>query len=166
MNRFLLAAGAAAFLTSAAIAQQSAPPPDQFLKDAIKGDNSEIKLGQLAEARGGTKDVRDFGKMLAKDHKQAGMNARKVAQQMKVKAPSGMTDEAKQELTKLRKLKGAEFDKEFSSYMVQDHQKDIAKFQAEAQDGQDAKVKDLASATLPALRKHLETAQSLQSAAK
>jgi putative membrane protein len=42
-----------------------------FLMDAMKGDNSEIKLGLLAQSRGGSAGVRNFGGMLVHDHRQA-----------------------------------------------------------------------------------------------
>lgn len=140
---------------------QSAPSSKDFLTEAVKGDNAEIQMGQLAAARGGSKEVRDFGKMLSKDHQKAGAQARKLVMKMKMKAPTGVPDAAKEEKAKLQKLKGAEFDKEFAAYMVEDHQKDIAKFQQQAEQGDDPKVKEMAAAQLPTLKKHLAAAQKL-----
>ena len=86
-----------------------------------------------------------------------------------MKAPAGLPDEAKEEKAKLSKLKGKDFDSEFASYMVDDHKKDIAKYQEQANGAADQKVKDFANATLPVLQKHLDAAQKLatsQSSAK
>jgi predicted outer membrane protein len=46
--------------------------------------------------------------------------------------------------------------------MVKDHQNAIDMFQAEAASSDPAQVTDLAKQTLPTLKKHLQTAQSLQ----
>ncbi|HRY04755.1 MAG TPA: DUF4142 domain-containing protein [Beijerinckiaceae bacterium] len=156
--KYVLLAVAALVITPA-FAQSDASR--EFLKEAIQGDNAEIQMGQLAAARGGSKDVRDFGKMLSRDHQKAAAQARKVATQMKMKAPAGIPDAAKEEKAKLRKLKGADFDKEFASYMVEDHRKDIDEFQREAEQGENPKVKEMAAAQLPTLKKHLEAAQKL-----
>lgn len=67
---------------------------------------------------------------------------------------------ARQERTKLEKMHGVAFDQEFARYMVSDHQKDIAKFDAEAKTG-DGPVAQLASQQSPTLRKHLGIAQRL-----
>ena len=160
MKQFLVMSATAFFIASPALAQ-SPPPANDFIAQAIQGDNAEIEMGKLAEARGGTKEVRNYGKMLVRDHEKNLREARKLAREMKVKAPSGAPDDARQEKAKLTKLKGADFDKEFASAMVGDHQKDIAAFQQEASSASDAKVKDFASKSLPVLQKHLEAAQKL-----
>ena len=60
---FFTAAAAAAVLALAApaLAQPRTTPAGAFLATAIKGDNSEIMLGQLAEQRGATARTRQFG---------------------------------------------------------------------------------------------------------
>ena len=75
MKPFLIMSAAAFFIASPALSQ-SAPPANDFVAEAVQGDNAEVQLGHLAAARGGSKDIRDFGKMLAKDHqKPAGWRA-------------------------------------------------------------------------------------------
>ncbi|MDG4897712.1 DUF4142 domain-containing protein [Mesorhizobium sp. WSM4976] len=132
-----------------------------FLTDAIKGDNSEIMLGNLAADKGGSKDVRSFGDTLATDHGKAKQQAAAVARRMNVPVTDQMTDEARQGQKKLQGMSGAEFDKEFANYMVSDHKKDISEFEDEAKSGKGSVAK-LAKMTLPTLRKHLHIAQSLQ----
>jgi len=59
-------------------------------------------------------------------------------------------------------MSGSGFDKDFAADMVKDHQKAIDMFQKEADSGDRAQVTDFAKQTLPTLKKHLKTAQSLQ----
>ena len=151
-------AAAAALLALPGIAQ--AAPAAKFLGDAIKGDNSEMTLGTLAAKRGGSKAVRSFGRMLRTDHGKAKVDAVAAARREHVAVPSGMMPEARTEYAKLQRLSGRAFDREFARYMVDDHQKDIAKFEAQTRTG-DRTTAALARRTLPDLRKHLATAQRL-----
>lgn len=72
-----------------------------------------------------------------------------------------MTPEAQQEMTKLQKLSGSEFDKEFARLMVKDHEKDIAEFKKEAASGKGS-VQNFASQSLPTLEEHLRIAEALK----
>jgi len=60
----------------------------------------------------------------------------------------------------MAKMNGAAFDRMFAEHMTKDHKKDIAEYQKEAK-AKDA-AGEYAGNTLPTLKKHLDTAQSLQ----
>ena len=87
-----------------------AGPPDRkdFLSDAIKGDNSEIRLGQLAARHGGSSGVREYGRTLVTDHTKAKAQASDVARQIGVEPPSGAMLKADVEYAKLRVLSRCE----------------------------------------------------------
>lgn len=157
-HRYLAAASAALLLAGAAGAALAAPP-GQFLKQAIQGDNSEIQLGQLAENQGASQGVKDFGRTLEQDHTQAREQAAQVAKQVGVTPPQAMMPEARQEKAKLSRMHGAAFDREFARYMVNDHKKDIRKFEQQA--AGKGPTAQLARQTLPTLKKHLKMAESL-----
>ena len=144
-------------VSSAAIAA----PPAKFLTDAMKGDNSEIHLGQLISQRGESSAVRDFGNTLVTDHTQARSQVADLAQQMHVPSTDAMMAEARSEDAKLRHLRGRAFDREVKRYMVKDHREDIAKFEAQARSG-DRRTANLARQQLPVLKKHLHIAESLR----
>jgi putative membrane protein len=132
----------------------------EFLSDAIKGDNSEIALGNLALQMGSQSAVKSFGQTLVTDHTKAKADAVAVAAELGVTPPTDLTDEAKAELIKLKGLSGTSFDQEFANYMVKDHKKDISDFKDEAKSGGKT-VSALAKKTIPALEKHLKIAESL-----
>jgi putative membrane protein len=158
-DRLLLAA--ALIIAAAPHGYAASPAPKDFLTDAIQGDASEIKLGQLAQQNGGSAEVRDFGKTLVADHQKAAGEVKDTAKQLGVTVNEQPTAEAQSEHDKLTKLKGAAFDKEFVHYMVSDHQKDIADFKAEA-DAKAGPASSLAEKQLPVLQKHLQMARSLE----
>ena len=122
---------------------------------------AETQVGQLAESKGHSEGVRNYGAMLAADHAKAQAEALSVAGSLGIEPPKGPTPEAKEEYAKLSQLSGGAFDSAFLRAMVEDHQKDIAKFKLQASSGSGAVAK-MASEQLPTLEKHLATAQSLQ----
>ena len=132
-----------------------------FINDAIQGDNAEIKMGQLAQQNGSSQGVKTLGETLVSDHTMAKSQAGNVAQQMGVKPPSGVSQEAQHTYDKLAKLSGAEFDRAFLKDAVKDHRKDIAKYQHEA-NAKDGPASDMAAKQLPTLEKHLRMAENLE----
>jgi putative membrane protein len=134
----------------------------KFLEDAIAGDIGEIRLGTLAEQKAQSEDARQFGRTLKSDHEKARKEAEAVAISLGVKPPSKPTEEAQKNYDELLKKSGEAFDSAFASMMVEDHQKDIAKFQAQADDQADAQLAQLAQKTLPALKKHLAMAKAIE----
>ena len=132
-----------------------------FLTEAMKGDASEVSLGKLAEARGGSDNVRAYGAMLVHDH---GAHHRKVAalaRSMHSPTTMALSDEGAQARTMMLGLHGAQFDAAFKQHMVADHKEDIGKYEAEVQSAQSPRVRALAKATLPTLHKHLAAAEAL-----
>jgi putative membrane protein len=132
-----------------------------FMTKAIKGDNSESRLGALAMRSGHSAQVRRFGAMLVRDHDNARRQAVAVATRHRVPVPTAMADEAQAEYAKLKRMRGAAFDREFGRYMVDDHRKDIADFEKEVASRDPADVRALAQQTLPALRRHLAAARAI-----
>lgn len=132
-----------------------------FLLDAIKGNNSEMKLGQLAAEKGSSKAIKDFGAMLVKDHGRAGADALTLATAAGLSQTNSTKPEADAEYAKLEGLAGTDFDKEFARFMVDEHQKTIARFEMAAKDTEARDVADFARKTLPTLKKHLEAAKAL-----
>lgn len=131
-----------------------------FLTDAMKGDNSEVALGKIAQQKGSSQGVKDLGSMLASDHGAHKTQLATLAGQVGVPVTDDIKDEAKTLETKLNGLSGAAFDKAFVDATVEDHQKDIAAYQAEANGT--GPVAQMATQTVPALQKHLAAAQKLQ----
>jgi putative membrane protein len=149
--------------TAALVASSAATaaPASKFLHDAIQGDNSETRLGDLIATRGSSAAVRRYGRTLANDHGTARVQAAAVARRMHVSVPTTSMPEARAEYAKLQRLRGHAFDREVKRYMIHDHQKDISDFEKQARSG-DRQTAARARAQLPVLRKHLRIAESLR----
>jgi len=135
----------------------------KFLKDAIDGNYAEVQMGQLAQKNGASDGVRDFGKILEKDHTDANKKAIDAANAMGVTPPTGPNSRQKASYDRMSKMSGAKFDAAFVKDMIADHKKDIREYDREAKKTDAAG--SYAKETLPTLHKHLDTAQSLSGAA-
>ena len=154
--KLTLALLAGAFAGTAALAA----PPRLFLMDAGKGDNSEIALGRLAEQRGASPAAKDAGRMLQRDHSASKDAAAPLLRKFRMPPPVGVKPDARAEMRRLERLSGRAFDAEFARFSVMEHQKDIAKFQAQARTG-DRDTATFARSQLPVLRHHLQMAREL-----
>ena len=126
----------------------------------------EVELGRLAAQKGQSPDVKKFGQKMVDDHSKAGDELKQLASRKGVTLPTEMKAEQKADKDKLTKLSGADFDKEYMSMMVEDHDKDVKDFQTEASGGGDADVKAFASKTLPTLQEHQKMAKDIKSKQK
>ena len=132
-----------------------------FLKKAAEGGLAEVELGQLAQQKASSQEVKDFGQRMVNDHSKANDQLKQVAEQEHVTVPQHLN--AKEEATKdrLEKLSGEQFDKAYMNTMVKDHRKDVAEFAHESKMAKDPDVKNFAQQTLPTLREHLKLAEQI-----
>ncbi|MFN6476240.1 DUF4142 domain-containing protein [Nostoc sp. DedQUE07] len=133
----------------------------QFITQAAQDGLAEVQLGQLALQRGASNVVKQFGQHMVEDHTQANNQLKQLAAQKGVTLPTTIGAKNQQVKQRLSKLSGANFDRQYLNQMLQAHQKDVAAFQTEAEQGQDADVKAFAAQTLPTLQQHLQEVSSL-----
>jgi len=135
---------------------------EAFAKDAASGGMTEVKLGQLAQQKGSSATVKEFGKRMEMDHTKAGERLKTAASKDNVTLPSDMNAKDRATYERLSKLSGTEFDKAYAQDMVKDHETDVAAFKKEATNGKNPDLKQFASETLPTLEDHLKMAQDMQ----
>jgi predicted outer membrane protein len=163
MNRiFLTTATAVSLGLSLGVAAAKDKPSEAFLKKAIEGNFAEVSMGDLAQKNGQSDGVKSYGKMLSTDHAAANQKAIDAAKSMGMTTPTGLNTKQKADYDKMAKISGADFDKKFASFMVEDHKKDLADYKKES------KLKDAAgeyaSGLVDTLQKHLDTAKALKPA--
>jgi putative membrane protein len=163
-NLILVAGLATAMAVSAGAQAQQSNKVDnatkKFVTNAIEGDLAEIAVGKLALDKGLNADAKQFGQMLVKDHSEHKEKAVQLAKQLGIDPPSGPSISQKATYLKLKMLTGATFDRSFASSMLKDHQADIKEYQKQSE--RNDQIGQFAKETLPTLREHLKTAQSLQ----
>ncbi|KAA0697691.1 DUF4142 domain-containing protein [Neorhizobium sp. P12A] len=156
----IMLAGTAILIGCLIASEALAKSDKEFLSDAIKTDNAEIALGQLAVQKGSTDDVRKYGQTLVTDHQKGKDAAVALAPALQVKPMEALPPDAVKEQQKLQGLSGTDFDKEFAQFMIAGHKQAISEFQEKAGEG-DRPVPQLAKQTLPTLQEHLKMAEDL-----
>ena len=121
-----------------------------FMKKAAKGGMMEVAMGQVAEQKGQSEDVKSFGKRMVTDHGKANDELKSIASKKGVQLPN------KEHTTKWTS------DKAYMDMMVKDHEKDLAEFKEEASGGSDVDVKKFADDTAKMIQEHLDLAKETQ----
>ena len=133
----------------------------RFAANAAQGGMTEVELGKLAIQRGTDPAVKEFGQRMIADHNRANNELKVVAAEKNIELPSDLNSSEKSTMEKLSKLSGAEFDKEYISDMVNDHEEDVEDFQTQANKGNDPEIKAFAAKALPTLQGHLQMAREV-----
>lgn len=133
-----------------------------FAKNAAAGGMAEVKLGQLAQEKGSSDAVKEFGRRMEADHSKADDQLKDVASKTKITLPTGIDRKDQATYDRLSKLSGTAFDRAYARDMVADHRNDIADFKKEADTGTNPEVKNFASQTLPTLEDHLKLAREME----
>ena len=138
----------------------------KWADDAAEGSMMEVNLGKLAQTNASSKTVKDFGQMMVTDHSKAGDELKAVAQKKGISLPAALGDKMQKKYDDLAAKKGADFDKAYTSYMVDDHEQDIDEFKKESNKGKDADLQAWATGKIPVLQHHLEMAKAARDAVK
>ncbi|MGH8853790.1 MAG: DUF4142 domain-containing protein [Telluria sp.] len=174
LSRKLVAAvmaGAFALAGAPALAQ-TAPSDAQIAGIVVAANNVDIDAGKLAQQRSKNAEVQKFAKLMVTDHTGVNMQAVALVTRLKVTPEdSELSKSLKQggsdNLAKLRKLKGAAFDKAYVAHEVVYHQAVIdALDKTLIPNAQNAELKDTLVKVRPAFVAHLEHAKHLEASLK
>ncbi|MEO8936089.1 MAG: DUF4142 domain-containing protein [Burkholderiaceae bacterium] len=138
----------------------------KFVENAAIGGMTEVKMGQLAQEKGTSQAVKDFGAKMVTDHTKANEELTKVAAAKGVTVPGTIDKPHQRDIDKLAKKSGADFDKAYVKDMVSDHKTDVSDFQKEAKSGKDSDIQAFAGKTLPTLQEHLQMIEGIDSKMK
>jgi putative membrane protein len=127
-----------------------------FFKHAAEGGIAEVEAGKLAQDKGSSQAVKDFGAMMVKDHTEANNKLKSVASSENVDLPSSSGAKHMATKAKLEMLTGNTFDKSYIKGQVAAHQETAALLKKEIASGQDTKAKEFAQETLPTVQAHLK----------
>jgi putative membrane protein len=134
----------------------------EFAVKAASGGMLEVAAGKMAEEKGMSQAVKDFGAMLVKDHTKANEELKSIATSKNINLPSTMGEEQQKHIDELAKLSGKEFDKKFVDMMADDHEDDMDLFEKASKDVKDPDLKSFATQTASVIKGHLERVTTLQ----
>jgi putative membrane protein len=169
---FILAAVCIANGAWAEDASDTTKMDQHVLSKMHHGNQMEIEMSKLVAARATTNGIKEYAEHIIQDHGKADIEVKMTAKKegVELKAPTPMNDEEKQamkddhaEMTKLKSLKGAEFETEYENAMAAGHQKTITELNGVLPKvGTDTHA--LIEKLLPEFQKHLDMINKLKMA--
>lgn len=173
MKTTILALALAGFLTSTALAQSVsektgvnsalgiAPKTEDFIKEAAASDMLEIEAAKIAQRKGNADEKKFAGQMITDHTKTSSELKGMVPAEMTSAIPPSLDDSSQKKLDKLRDAKPEDFASDYDPMQVSAHKDAVSLFERYAQGGENAKLKDWAGKTLPALQHHLQMAEQM-----
>ena len=144
--------------TAPAVAQQAVAVTDSsFILMAGSLGLLQAKLGKLAEEKGSSPAVRDFGKRMVADYSKVNEELKAGAKASAYPAPV-MLRQHQQAYDRFLRMSKSSFDKKYMAEMVTNHGDAVRLFQEQSERGRVASLKQLASTLLPTLQEHMALA--------
>jgi putative membrane protein len=140
----------------------------QIAMIAVTANTVDIDAGKLASEKGSTKEVKDFGQTMVRDHTAVNGKATALAKKLNVTPEESATSKSLKAdgdamLAKLKGLSGAAFDKAYVDNEVAYHEKVIeAVTKTLIPNTKNAELKALLESAGPIFTSHLEHAKHLQ----
>lgn len=170
--RTLLLSLFAGLVSISAQAANTALNDAQIAAIVVTANQVDVDAGKLAEKHGQSKEVKDFGKEMVSDHNNVNKEAKDLAKKLKLKPEDNDTskslkDGGKENIAKLKKLKGMEFDKAYIEHEVAYHQQVIdAVTNTLIPNAKNPELKALLEKAGPLFNAHLTHAKSIQQSMK
>jgi putative membrane protein len=136
-----------------------------FFTKASQGGMTEVAAGKLAQDKGSTQDVKDFGAMMVKDHTQNDTDLMTLAQTKGVTVSDTLDSKHQAMVDKMNGMSGPAFDKAYIDSQVSGHKQMLMLMKSEEK-SKDADMKDFATKTADTVQMHLSKAEDIQKTMK
>jgi putative membrane protein len=130
--------------------------------ELASGGMMEVELAKVALQKATSSKVKAFAQMMIDDHTKANEELKSLANSKNIVLPATISDDHQKTINDVSEESGKKFDRKYMDVMVEDHKKDIDKFQKLADKGNDPDLKAFAAKTLPTLMHHREEAEKLE----
>jgi putative membrane protein len=129
-----------------------------FIRDAASSGQMEVRLGQLAQSKASNAAVKQFGQRMVTDHTRMEDQLNSVVATTGVTLNPTINARHQAVVNRMERVSSSGFDRAYMNAMIQAHQDDVNRFQAETQSAQSVQVRNLATNSLPVLQQHLSLA--------
>jgi putative membrane protein len=126
---------------------------EHFLTEAIRVNQYEIELSQLALQKGETERVRDLAQKIIDEHEQFDQKIRALASHKEIDIPAQeQIDQAT--ISRLEGLQGMNFDHGYLKELEESHRNTVELYENAADNVHDAEIQNFATRHLPTLKAH------------
>ena len=131
----------------------------EVLGSLHEADQKEIQAGEIAQKNGKSKAVKDYGRMLVKDHTTADQKVAELAQRENVDLVAATPSPGPNDMGTM--ATGPDFDEKFAQEMLDDHRKNIAAVTEARDNTADPGLRKLLTDLLPTLERHEAAAEKI-----
>jgi putative membrane protein len=133
----------------------------KFIREVAADNLLEVQLGQLAQQKAASPDVKKFAQQMVTDHTRLGTQWTDMATKYGLEFKPALGPMHTQKVTRLKNTAAGSFDREYMTLAIRNHLSDVNYFEKEGQAVKSDPVKKLVAYTLPILRDHLRSARNL-----
>ena len=116
-----------------------------FVKLVLERAAADTQLGQLAQQKSQSPDIKDLGEKLVENRAALDLQFKTLAQTLDVGPPKGLSKKDSQLIAKLTGLSGTQFDEEFLMATAKSNREHLKNFQAESQTAEDPNLQRAAA---------------------
>ena len=135
-----------------------------FIRQLLESDVVEVQLGQMAQEKSQSDDVKQFAEKMVENRKRLDEQLAPLAKRLDVNQPKGPDKKMKQQIAKMQAMSGQQFDEEYIRTILSAHEKDVKNFKQAASAAQDPNVQRTAQTDAPIIEQHLQAIQKIAEA--
>jgi putative membrane protein len=141
----------------------SAVADSVYIRQALRGNFTEVGLGRVAESRAENDAVEDFAERMISEHGAMYEKWEELAQKIDMKTAVDLEQAQEPSVERLRSLSGTAFDQAYMAEMIRLHEQDLAAFQRIGTSARSTEVRQLATSGMSTIREHLALARQVGS---
>jgi putative membrane protein len=131
-----------------------------FLRKTLEDNVGQEQMGQLAQQKSQSEDVKQFGEKMTQIHQQLTHQITPLAQKLGVSQPKEPSKKDREEIQKMQSLSGTEFDSAFVRAMLRLQKSDLKEFKNE-EGSSNPGVQQVAKLDDPILAEHLKILEKI-----
>lgn len=146
----------------AAASAVPAATPQDFVNQAASSGMFEVQSSELALERAGSDEVKDFARMMIRDHGELNEQLKAVAAAKGLTVPAEIAGPPAQHMEAVMGAEGDSFDQAYLDHQAQAHAEAIALFEPWAEQTDDTDMAALAQKAVQHIRTHQETLEKIR----
>ena len=135
-----------------------------FLVDALRVNQLELELGQMATKRGTTTEVRGMGAKMVQKHTEFGQQLSNLAHRPAAAGAPELSADQRGTVVRLASLSGKDFDESFKATVDAGHVQELAMYRDEASHAADPRLRALAHVRVATLEQTVAKADRVMKA--
>jgi len=140
----------------------TASPTDQaFVQTVMESDAAEVQLGQLAQQKSQSDDVKQFGQKMVENRTRLNDQLKPIADKLDIREPKEPSKKDRQLIAKMEALSGPQFDEEYIKAVVKDQRQDVKAFKSASESAQDPNLQQAAKQDSTVIASHLQAIEQI-----